>query len=280
MAQPMTDSGLPSSLPSSAIARPMTPSIPTPDTATPDSSTQAKAIHAAWFLHADRATLACAVAARMEDVVRTALAERGRAILALAGGSTPMPAYERFAAAELEWAAVTVIATDERWVADDSPASNLRQMRSAMRAAAGIRWCALKPRLLPAEASAHRASRMLARVPQAFDAVLLGMGNDAHTASLFPGAAQLQEALKPNGLADAMVIDPNPLPAEAPFARITLTLSRLLRARSILLVISGDEKRKVLEQAISAPSSSSASNTPVAQLLRAANAPIEIHWSP
>src|SRR5690606_18283240 len=101
--------------------------------------------------------------------------------------------------------------------------------------------------------------------PQDFDAVLLGMGADGHFASLFPGAANLADGLAPDSGIDAIATLPDPLPPEAPFARISLTLPRLLRAREIHLLVSGEDKRRVLRQA----QQQDACRHPVAALLHA-----------
>jgi 6-phosphogluconolactonase len=102
------------------------------------------------------------------------------------------------------------------------------------------------------------------------------MGNDAHTASLFPGAANLAAALEPIGADDACRIDPVPLPPEAPFPRITLTAARLLRARSLHLAITGEGKHTVLREA---QASQDVSRYPIAAILLAPGADVHIHWS-
>jgi len=98
-----------------------------------------------------------------------------------------------------------------------------------------------------------------------------------HTASLFPGTRNIEAAMNPASRADACRIDPEPLPAEAPFPRITLTLQRLLRARSVHLLVTGMEKRAVLRhaQAVNDPQ-----QHPVAALLHAPDVVTHIYWSP
>jgi 6-phosphogluconolactonase len=119
-------------------------------------------------------------------------------------------------------------------------------------------------------ASLAHARRFLAVHPHAFDVVLLGMGADGHVASLFPGASNLAEGLDLAAPEDAIGVLPDPLPPEAPYPRISLTLPRLLRAREIHLVVTGDAQRQ-----------DAGTGLPVAALLHArADAPIRIHWSP
>lgn len=231
----------------------------------------------AWIehLYPDVEALASALAARLEDTLREAIASRGHAMLALAGGHTPLPAYRALAARTLEWQRVLVTPTDERCVPHDHAACNLREMRTAFAQADGVRFASLTVDDGDPERSEAQARAMLAQHAEAFDAVVLGMGNDAHTASLFPGAAQLDEALDPTATLDASRIDPVPLPSEAPFPRISLTAARLLRARSIHLVLTGEAKRAALRQA---QVGHDPRRYPVAAILHAP-ATVTIHWS-
>src|SRR5690606_27654146 len=115
----------------------------------------------------------------------------GRVVLALAGGRTPWPVYERLAQADLDWSGVTVLPTDERCVPHGHEASNLRGLQAVFAAARGIR---AEPLTVPdggCDASEQHARDLLARLQRRFDAVVLGMGTDGHTASLFPGAVRL-----------------------------------------------------------------------------------------
>ena len=104
------------------------------------------------------------------------------------------------------------------------------------------------------------------------------MGADGHIASLFPGASNIAAGLDLAGTADAIGILPEPLPPEAPYPRISLTLPRLLRARDIHLVVTGEDKRRVLR---AAQQQDGAAGLPIAALLHARTAaPVRIHWSP
>ncbi|GAB3382428.1 6-phosphogluconolactonase [Lysobacter fragariae] len=233
----------------------------------------------AWLEHdyVDAGALAAGVAIALESTCVDGLATRGRATLALAGGRTPWPAYERLATKSLAWSNVTVMPSDERCVPHDHPACNLRGMRDIFASAAGLRIESLTtPNGDPDRSQAH-AQAMLAALAEPFDAVVLGMGNDAHTASLFPGAVQLAAALDPASNVDACRIDPDPLPPEAPFPRITLTAPRLLRTRSMHLVLTGEGKLEVLRRA---QAENDPLRHPVAAVLHAPDVLVQIHWSP
>ena len=243
-----------------------------------------------WILHrhGDAAALASAVATRLEALCREGLATHGRATLALAGGRTPWPAYQRLARAGWDWPRLELLPTDERCVPHAHPACNLRGLAEIFAAAAGPaglggdevdisggpRLHALTVASGDPDASLAHARAMLAARPRPFDGVLLGMGGDGHFASLFPGAAQLADGF--DSALDACRIDPDPLPPEAPWPRISLTLPRLLRSRALLLAVSGDAKLALLEQAMSAPDPR---RRPVSALLHA-DAAVHIHWSP
>lgn len=232
----------------------------------------------AWAEHAyaDADVLATALATALEDNVREAIALRGQAVLALAGGRTPFPAYRRLATRGLDWSRVVLMPTDERCVPHDHPACNLREMREAFAQAQGVHFAALTTDDGDPERSLAQARALLSQHAGDFDAVVLGMGIDAHTASLFPGAANLAAALDPAGEVDTCRIDPQPLPPEAPFPRITLTAARLLRARHLHLAFVGATKHAVLR---AAQASKDPLQQPVAAILQAPAASGHIHWS-
>jgi 6-phosphogluconolactonase len=232
----------------------------------------------AWIEHyySDAEALAAALAVQLEIALREAIALRGHAMLALAGGRTPLPAYRALAARALEWDRVVLIPTDDRCVPHDHPACNLRALNEAFAAADGVRLVALTAEDGDPERSQLQARATLSQHAGAFDAVVLGMGEDAHTASLFPGAAQLRAALEPTTPFDAWRIDPQPLPAEAPFARISLTAARLLRARAVHLALTGEAKHAVLREA---ERTRDPLRLPIAAVLHAADTTVQIHWS-
>lgn len=227
-----------------------------------------------FHAHADPDALTGAVAAALAQRCDAAVAERGHAWLALAGGRTPLPIYARLATSKRP-GRLDVVPTDDRCVAHDHPASNVRELRAAFAATHDVQVHALTRADGDIQASLMQARALLSAHPAPFDAVLLGMGADGHIASLFPGDANLATGLALDSGQEVIATLPDPLPPQAPFARISLTLPRLLRAHSVLLAITGQDKRTVLERAWHACDSS----LPIAALLRA-GLPIEVHWSP
>ncbi|MEO5628994.1 MAG: 6-phosphogluconolactonase [Thermomonas sp.] len=211
----------------------------------------------------------------------SATRQRGGAWLALAGGRTPLPIYAALAKV-MPGASLTIIPTDDRCVPHTHPACNATALRAAFTVHPGATVNPLTREDGNEQASITLARALLALNPQPFDAVLLGMGADGHFASLFPGAANLAEGLALDAPAGAIATLPDPLPPEAPFSRISLTLPRLLRARAIHLVVTGEEKRRVLRHAQhqDAVSPCTLSQYPVAALLHARGHRVQIHWSP
>ena len=164
-------------------------------------------------------------------------------------------------------------------VPHDHPACNLRALREAFASNASIVANGITTEDGDETASLLQARSLLAVNAQPFDFVLLGMGADGHFASLFPGAANLAEGLAMDSGIDAIATLPDPLPPEAPFARISLTLPRLLHAHAVHLVVSGEDKRHVLRLA-QLQDDSGGIPYPIAALLHARDHRLQIHWSP
>ncbi|WP_222566029.1 6-phosphogluconolactonase [Novilysobacter antarcticus] len=230
-----------------------------------------------WTLHthSDAGQLAVHLADSLQASLRAGLEARGSAMLALAGGQTPWPVYRRLAQALLPWQHVTLLPTDDRCVPVDSPASNLGGLGAAFAPAKGVQLAALTAPDGDPDASLIEARAWLALHRQHFDAVVLGMGNDGHTASLFPDAPELACGYDP--VLEACRVDPDPLPPEAPYPRISLTVGRLVRSNALHLLITGEAKRAVLEEAIAL---NDPQRHPVMAVLGAPTVDVQIHWSP
>lgn len=225
--------------------------------------------------HADKAALVTALADHIAALIVDAVAQHGRASLVLSGGTTPADLFARLNGYDLPWDKVYMTLSDERWVDLDDPASNEAMVRRtlARAVAGGATIVGLKSvGATPGDGLARTSSR-LATMPRPYDLVLLGMGEDSHTASFFPGATGLTEALSGSlGLAVAAVT-----PAGGGPARITLTLPELLRSQAIALLITGDKKKSVLDAALQP---GPAETAPVRSVLHQDQVPVSIWWAP
>lgn len=219
--------------------------------------------------------LADAITIRLEE----AIAARGVASLIVSGGTAPKPLFETLAQRDLPWEKVMVSLADERWVDPASPDSNERLVRTTLLTgrAKHARFVPLKTRhALPAQGE-HECEAELAAVPSPFDVVVLGMGEDGHTASLFPGADKLVAALDMSSGRQCQAITPKVLPSNAPYPRMTMTLPRLLDSRWIALLLAGREKLDVYRQA---QAGENVADMPVRAVLRQDRTPVVTYWAP
>ena len=196
----------------------------------------------------DRAALMAGLSAVMAHELAATL-RHGPATLSVPGGTTPGPVFDVLSDADLDWARVFVLLNDERWVGEDSPRSNTRLLRERLlinKAAAATLLSLYDPAPQPEDRLNQLAQAITPHLP--ITVLLLGMGNDMHTASLFPGADHLIQALSP----DAPVL--MALRADAAGEpRITLSARVLQAALHINVLITGPEKRQALERALTLP---------------------------
>ncbi|UWQ76727.1 6-phosphogluconolactonase [Leisingera sp. M658] len=216
----------------------------------------------------DQDMLAIEVANEIAGDLKTHLLTHDAASFAVAGGTTPGMIFDDLCAADIEWDRVQVMATDERWVPADSPRSNAGMIRARLlqnRAAAAQLLPFHVPERQPEEVLAELESLVVPQLP--LSVLLLGMGEDMHTASLFPGADGIEDALAAD--APALVVM---RPDSQPEARISLTARVLDAAIAKHLVIFGDAKRRALEQALALP--------PETAPIQAVMSEVTVHWAP
>jgi 6-phosphogluconolactonase len=207
--------------------------------------------------------LADAAAAAIEAQLSQGLAARGRASLVATGGRSPGPVYDRLCDADIDWAHVAVTLSDERQVDASSPNSNARPLRERL-----LKGRAAQAQFLPLTDYAEGVLRKL----MPFDAVMLGVGEDGHIASLIPGSPVMAMGMDPDG---ATLIAESPQGfGSPPVARITLTLAALLQSRAIFLLIAGEAKRQVIAQA------EAGADLPVRAILHQDRTPVRIFWTP
>lgn len=189
----------------------------------------------------DREALFAALARHIGERLQAAVESRGQASLVVSGGRTPAPLFSALSAMALPWERVVVTLADERWVADDDPARNATLVRDYLLQdrAARATWVDLKTPDPTPEAGLDTAARRLAGIPRPFDIVILGMGDDGHTASLFPCADTIVEALESE--APCVAVHPR----QAPHARLSLTPRALLDSRERILLFTGATKWRV-----------------------------------
>ncbi|MEZ5958996.1 MAG: 6-phosphogluconolactonase [Hyphomonadaceae bacterium] len=219
---------------------------------------------------ATRELLMRAVADRIAIGLSEAVSKRGKACIALSGGATPEPAYRALAGANLNWPRITFALVDERFVPPDHDASNEAMLRRALASplAHGARLLPLfAPDLTKAAEDADQTYSH-----EQIDIAVMGMGDDGHTASWFPGMARLDEAL--DGASPHTVIAVHAGAAAGSSDRLTLTRSAIARAGAVILLITGDAKRQRLEQALAND------DAPVASLFRPPVPQPEIWWAP
>ena len=231
-------------------------------------------IEAEWWDYDDREEMADAVAGDIAFIIESALDARGEAIIAVPGGSTPLPIYKKLAGKKLNWKKVTIVPTDDRLVPMTDEASNVRGIAMAF-LPTGARVFPITSDITDYKMAGNSANAKLSELKFPLDLAWLGMGGDGHTASIFAGP-DLDDALNaPNGR-HAVGVMPDPLPPEAPYPRVTLTRSAILSARTVLITITGDDKKALLEGAIADGHSS---KLPIGRVLAEAEQPIDIHWA-
>ena len=231
-------------------------------------------IEAEWWDYDSVDELADAVAGDVGFIVESALDARGACLLALPGGKTPRPVFAKLAAAKLDWRKVTIIPTDDRLVPMQDERSNVRAIAQAF-LPTGARVIPIAAEIDDYRLAGNSADARLQDLAWPPDLCWLGMGEDGHTASIFAGP-DLADALDAPKARRAVGVMPDPMPADAPVPRVTLTRAAILSARTILITITGDQKRELLEGAIADGQSS---KLPIGRVLAEAEQPIDIHWA-
>jgi 6-phosphogluconolactonase len=217
--------------------------------------------------------LDAALTAKVSDLLKAAIAAEGKASLVVSGGRTPVGFFHLLSQCQLDWSKVTVALADERWVNADHAASNEKLVRENLliNEAFSAEYLALKntaENAVDGEAECQQRLNAVGR----FTVVILGMGDDGHTASLFPGAEALPAGLALESGRSCIAVTPT----EAPHERISMTLPRLLNTERLIVHISGQNKQKVLEQA---NAGNNIEELPIRAILQQTQVPATVFWA-
>lgn len=219
---------------------------------------------------APREQLATQLAESVAGALRADLATQERALLVVSGGSTPVPFFAHLSRMDLPWERIDVTLADERWVAEDDRDSNARLVREHLLqgAASSARFHSLTTADGTPEQGAATVAQRVARLTWPASVVILGMGSDGHTASLFPDSGELGLALSTDEATVAVRAPSVPQP------RITLSAGWLHQARRHVLHIAGGDKRAVLARAMAGDD---VRELPIRAFLAC---PLAVYWAP
>jgi 6-phosphogluconolactonase len=225
--------------------------------------------------YADAESVSRELAAQIAANLTAAIGARGLASLVVSGGRSPVRMFEMLRTQPLDWNRVCIALADERWVSPEDAASNERMVREVLLKdhAAAARFHGLKNGAPTPDLGAVSAWETFARVPRPFDAVVLGMGDDGHTASLFPRSPNLPAALNRAAAAGCVGMRA----PTAPQARLSLNLTALLDSRRVVVLITGESKWRTYAAACAA---GPIEDMPVRAVLRQSSTAVDVMWSP
>ena len=195
-----------------------------------------------------RAQLDQQFAEQVAQLLENAINEKGKASLAVSGGSTPKGFFQALSKHDITWEKVTITLADERWVDETSDASNTRLVKENLlqNKASKAQFFALKVADSPTSEVLAQLKTQAEQTILPLDVLILGMGEDGHTASLFPCSEQIAQAISLENNDVFMAVTPT----TAPHQRITFTLASLLQSKQIFLHLCGENKQQVLQQAL------------------------------
>lgn len=228
-----------------------------------------------WWDYDDADEMAAAVAGDIGFIIDSAIEARGAAVIALAGGKTPLPIYEKLAQAKIDWKRVTIVPGDDRIVPLGDPLSNVTAIGKIFIPKGARVIPLISSTVADYKAAGRAADAILQDHHWPLDLCLLGVGSDGHAASIFPGP-DYDEALNGPKERRALGVMPDPLPPEAPVARVTLSRSAIASSRALMIAVTGQTKRDVIEAAIEEGAGSA---YPIGRILADVELPVDIHWA-
>ncbi|WP_035059243.1 6-phosphogluconolactonase [Andreprevotia chitinilytica] len=228
-----------------------------------------------WHEFAAKEQLDAQLAATIAADLKAAIAARGTAGLAVSGGRTPAGLFKALSTnTEVNWSKVVITLIDERWVPVDHADSNERTVRQNLLVGPAAEATFISPvstAATPHEGLAEIEAR-LTKLPAPIDVAILGMGDDGHTASLFPNAPELEATCASTALVAAVT------PPIAPHKRITLTLPTIAKARHVIVHITGEGKKSLLETAM-AEEKPLTEQYPIRRVLDQSSGSKEVFWA-
>ncbi|WP_018981904.1 6-phosphogluconolactonase [Salinimonas chungwhensis] len=217
--------------------------------------------------------LTASFAKSLVEILQEGITTRGRASLVVSGGRTPVGLFKTLSEADIDWSRVDITLADERWVDETDDASNTKLVREHLLQNKASQAHFISPITKDEDANSAIAEveSRLSSMPQPFDALILGMGEDGHTASLFPCSDQIEDGLNMSSGKICIAVQPT----TAPHQRISLTLPALLHSRNIFIHLTGDKKKSVLLDALE-------NNTEIEKPVTAVvnRAPVTLMWAP
>lgn len=224
-----------------------------------------------FFEFENKGELAEMLAQDVADTLYSFIEENGNVTIAVSGGSTPAPFFAALAKIDLDFSKITILMVDERWVDVRHADSSERLLHEAF-AGLPINIFSLAPKANEdVMAGAERLNKALQNIN--IDIAILGMGDDGHTASLFPNHAALKEGLNPNSSHNCIAITDSPKP---PSQRVSLTYAKIMQARQLILHITGESKKGVLERALHIKNQA---ELPISAFLQQSETPIYIYYA-
>lgn len=218
----------------------------------------------------DKTSLESELADAIAKQLDQSITDQGRASIAVSGGSTPKALFAQLCQKAIDWEKVDVTLVDERWVATDSDQSNEKMLHATLLSdrAAKANFIGMKSSCEDVnDGVIHYNQQLQESIKQPFDIVILGMGPDGHTASWFPDAPEIDDALDPNNASDTLATHPE----SQPMPRITLSFACVAKTKSIYLHITGSTKKQVLE--------ASDAQLPIHRTLSQLSQAVDIYWA-
>ncbi|MFC4699661.1 6-phosphogluconolactonase [Glaciecola siphonariae] len=223
--------------------------------------------------YANSERLVDAFSQQIAEILTQAITDKGSASIAVSGGSTPKPLFQALSKIDLPWSQVNITLADERWVDALDDASNEKLVRENLLVnhARAARFMSMTTDDANAEDAVDEISARLEALGLPLDILILGMGEDGHTASLFPCSAQIEEGINLARTQPVLATQPT----TAPHQRMSLSLAEIVKSKHVFLHITGDKKRQVLTQAIS-------EHTPLEKPIKAVcdNTTLNLVWAP